>query len=397
MKKNITFISLCLMLIFSVLQTHAIENTTSEDFVITESTTIATPTIQQEDETATDSAAPEKEAESETLLPCADNIKITITACPDSVYLGDKLSVSVSISYKGEPTSCGAVWMFNKNPIHGFSNDRFMLEDGKTSTLNWNITEEWRGWGSMEVSFMLYAKDMELGIVSQAFSIIDIKNDDILAIVQPVKVEATVAYNTSFYSDVMLKNKIGTVSANTKCQVLNSKSDYSNQILTEDGRQGWVSLSSLNISKKNYTKNQDFTNEQKNLFVNKKNYKSKTDYLVWVNLETQKVNVFLKKEGNWVLERVFSCASGKNATPTINGVFIYSELLNRWTYEHYYVGPVMIFSGNYAIHSVLMNYDNTIYDGTIGRPASNGCVRMLQPDVEWLVDYVPFGTTVVVY
>ncbi len=395
MKKIMTSFVLCVTLIFSVLQAFATENETSINATTTKNTTTSTPITPTEDEPFAESS--DSGAENEVLLPSPKDVQITVTNCPDSVYLGDKLTVSVSISYKGEPASCGAVWMFNQNPIPGFSNDHFMLEDGKTSTLNWNITEDWQGWGTMEVSFMLYSKDLELATKSQTFSIIDIKKDDILSIVQPVKVEASTLYNTSFYSDVMLKNKIGTVSANTKCQILNSKSDYSNQILTEDGRQGWVSLSSLNISKKNYTKTQDLTNEQKNLFVNKKNYKSKTDYLVWVHLETQKVNVFLKKDNNWVLERAFPCASGKNATPTINGVFTYTELVNRWTYDHYYVGPVMIFSGNYALHSVLMNYDNTIYDGTIGRPASNGCVRMLQPDVQWLVDYVPFGTTVVVY
>lgn len=385
---------LCTMLITSALNASAVENKANTD-AMAASTAITAPTTQPEDESITEPSAAEAENEFPILHP--EDVQISVTACPDSVYLNDKLTVSVSISYKGEPTACGAAWMFNKSPIAGFTNDHFMLIDGKTSTLNWNITEDWQGWGTMEVSFMLYVKDAELGTVCRTFSIIDIKKDDIFAIVKPVKVEATTRYNTSFYSDVMLKNKIGTVSANTKCQVLNSKSDYSNQILTEDGRQGWVSLSSLNISKKNYTKPQDLTNEQKNLFVNTKNYKSKTDYLIWVNLETQKVNVFLQKDGKWVIERAFSCASGKNATPTINGVFTYSQLVNRWTYEHYYVGPVMIFSGNYAIHSVLMNYDNSVYDGTIGRPASNGCVRMLQPDVKWLVDYVPFGTTVVVY
>ncbi|MBR6729574.1 MAG: L,D-transpeptidase [Clostridia bacterium] len=346
--------------------------------------------------------APETGAvvESEVLLP--GEVKLSFSAFPASVCLGEKLIVTVTVDCPEKDATCGAVWLFNKNPIPGFSNENFSLQDKKTSTLCWDITEDWRGWGDMEVGFKLYNEAGTLSEVYQSFRIEDITREEkdkeqIMQIVKPVCVEGRIRYNTTLYKDVMLTTKIGTVEKDATCQILNSKSGYSNQILLADGRRGWVGLPSLDVSKKNYTKETDISNREKDLFVNTMGYKSKTEYLVWVHLECQKVNVFLRKGDRWCIESVFPCASGKNETPTINGVFTYSARNNRWTYEKYYVAPALIFSGNYALHSVLMRYDGTIYDGTIGRPASNGCVRMLPDDINWMADYVPFGTTVVVY
>ncbi|MBE7010441.1 MAG: L,D-transpeptidase [Ruminococcaceae bacterium] len=371
---------------------------------------VTAPTENEADDESPDiPIEPSPSPEAVAPLPQAEDVTVTIVSCPEKVYLKNAYSVTVSIAYTGEPALCGAVWMFDHKPIPGFSNESFVLTDGKTSTLNWNVPEDWYKLGAVKVSFMLYVKDKELHTVHRNITVIDAESEDaylqqkaaqesdILSIVKPVKVEATVRYDTSLYSDVMLKNRIGTVKGGTACQVLNSKSGYSNQILTDSGTRGWVSLSSLSVSQKNYTKETDLTNRQKDQFVNAKGYKSKTDYLIWVHLETQTVNVYLRKGGLWHIEKVMPCASGKNVTPTINGVFAYDYLVKRWPYEHYYVGPVMVFHGNYAIHSVLMRYDGTVYDGTVGRPASNGCVRVLQPDMQWLVDYVPVGTTVVVY
>ncbi len=335
-----------------------------------------------------------------------DAISLSFTTSQDAVNLGETLNYNVSITYSGEPVLCGAAWLFNDKPVFGQVDENFWLANDSSSTLNWEINDEWYGWGDMEVGFMLYTKDGELASIRKSFRIIDDTNNkpvepakpvDIMEIVKPVCVEATVKYTTNFYSDVSLSRKIGTVAGGTNCQVLSSKTDYSNKIYTSDGRTGWVSVSALSVSDKNYTRATDITNQEKDLFVNTMGYKSNTPYLVWVHLEAQRVNVFLKKNGRWCIEQVFPCASGKNITPTITGEFTYSAYQNRWTYENYYVGPIMVFSGNYALHSVLMRYDGTIYNGTVGKPASNGCVRLLPNDIRWLVDYVPMGTKVVVY
>jgi lipoprotein-anchoring transpeptidase ErfK/SrfK len=57
----------------------------------------------------------------------------------------------------------------------------------------------------------------------------------------------------------------------------------------------------------------------------------------------------------------------------------------------------MLFNGGAAMHSRTYTPDGSLLDATLGRPASHGCVRMKQEDIDWLAKYIPLGTTVVVY
>ncbi len=339
------------------------------------------------------------------------DVSLTMAPLPEEMTNGETLTLAVTIHYTGEPTICHAVFSVDGTPLD--SDKGFFLYPGRTVTHSHVISPAQAEKGGITISFQLYSSDTPVANVSQSISLTrvptpeEIKAEEdakrardkeyILTKVKPVCVEATVRRESDLYSDVMLKKRIGSVKAGTSCQVIASKTDFSNQIRLPDGRVGWVSLHNLNISTKNYTKSDDLTNAEKDMFVRCMEYTSKTDYLIWVNLERQTVNLFQKKNGTWCIERVYPCASGMNQTPTINGVFSYYAYENSWKYDDYYVGPVMVFSGNYALHSILMRYDGRVYDGTIGRPASHGCVRMKQEDVRWLADNIPFGTTVVVY
>ena len=58
----------------------------------------------------------------------------------------------------------------------------------------------------------------------------------------------------------------------------------------------------------------------------------------------------------------------------------------------------MRFNGGHAFHTrTYIKGTSYLLDPTIGHPASQGCVRMYDADVNWLWDNMPFGTTVVVY
>lgn len=333
-------------------------------------------------------------------------VAVSFGDVPDTITVGETLQITVTVAYPADlPLPCRAQWSIDGTPQAALTNDRFVLRNQKTSVFTRHIGEDYRGIKDITVGFSLQINGVEMAQTQKTVTIIDPileakKADErayITNLVQPVCVEATVTRNATLYRDVMLKTAIGSVSAGTSCQVVASKTDYSNQVRLSDGRTGWVSINNLRISTKNYTKSTDISNGDKDIFVRTMGYTSKTDYLIWVNLERQKVNVFIKKNGQWCIEKVFPCASGTNATPTVTGVFSYYAKQNQWKYDSYYVGPVMIFSGNYALHSVLMRYDGRVYDGTIGRPASHGCVRLLQEDMFWLRDYIPLGTTVVIY
>ncbi len=140
----------------------------------------------------------------------------------------------------------------------------------------------------------------------------------------------------------------------------------------------------------------DYSDAVKEGFVDLMGYDSKTEYMVWLSRYTQKVIVFQGSKGNWTVIKTFSCSSGENNTPTPEGVYEIYTRTGRWNFDYYYVDDVSIFSGGHAFHTILMNYDGTVYDGRVGIPLSHGCVRMLPEDCLYIYN-LPIGTRVVVY
>ena len=211
---------------------------------------------------------------------------------------------------------------------------------------------------------------------------------------------------------------------------LNSQVKLVLSYITEDGRYQEV-VASTNVKLKNYgylyyhnmteeellkmvtstyagnytlkwAQTHDYDPEIKTAWVNLKGYSSKTDYLVWVNLTYQRVNIFKGSQGDWELVRECLCGSGAPATPTIKGVFTTSYKQEAWNYGSYYCGPIVRFYGTsgYAFHSRLqywpMNSDR-YYDASIGYPVSHGCLRMYNDDIWYMYNNIPNGTTVVVH
>lgn len=140
----------------------------------------------------------------------------------------------------------------------------------------------------------------------------------------------------------------------------------------------------------------DYPTPTKEGFMDYLGYDSETDYLIWVSRYTQKVMVFQGSARNWTLIRTFPCGSGSNTTPTPPGAFRTEYRNTRWDYGGYYVGMPTIFNGGHAFHTVLLNYDGSYYNGTVGRPLSHGCVRMLPDDCRFIYE-LPLHTRVVVY
>lgn len=130
-------------------------------------------------------------------------------------------------------------------------------------------------------------------------------------------------------------------------------------------------------------------------FINNSGVGSKTDYLIWVSKSNFKVTVFLGSKGNWQYVKAFDCSIGAPSTPTITGEFEYFMYQPKWTYDTYYVGPVMRFAPKgYAIHSTLIRYNGTPADGRLRMKISHGCVRVAPENIQWLVHYAPIGTRV---
>ncbi len=135
---------------------------------------------------------------------------------------------------------------------------------------------------------------------------------------------------------------------------------------------------------------------QKEEFINSKNMSSRTNYLIWIDKSDFRVTVFKGSKNNWIAQNTYPCSIGAPHTPTITGVFEYYSKEKRWSYPKYYCGPVMRFHGGYAMHSTLVKYDGTFYDGRLEKMISLGCIRMDPKDIQYLWDTIPLYTRIYV-
>lgn len=120
---------------------------------------------------------------------------------------------------------------------------------------------------------------------------------------------------------------------------------------------------------------------------------SRTKYMVWVSKSQYKVRLYTGEKYKWKLIHECSCAIGAPGTPTVTGSFEY-QYKTQWNYNGYYVGPCLVFYRGYALHSVLLRYNNTEYDGRTGVMISHGCVRMKKYDIDLIANTIPIGTRI---
>lgn len=133
-----------------------------------------------------------------------------------------------------------------------------------------------------------------------------------------------------------------------------------------------------------------------NLPINSMNVSSRTNYMVWVSLSEYKTRLYEGRTNHWKPLLEATCGIGAPGTPTVTGSFEYKYKASRWDYGTYYVGPCLVFYGGYALHSVLLNQNNTEYDGRVGIKLSHGCVRLKKQDIDFIANTIPVGTRILV-
>jgi len=145
----------------------------------------------------------------------------------------------------------------------------------------------------------------------------------------------------------------------------------------------------------------DYTDFDKEVFVNMMGYESDTAYLVWVNRAHQRVNIFIGYAGNWELDKTFIVATGGPSSMTRRGVTkIPSRLEQGWNFGRFIVKPVVRFfpGTGYAFHSRPIHPVTGEYtDDRIGFPVSAGCIRMACDDIWYMFHNIPDNTTVVIH
>ncbi len=224
-------------------------------------------------------------------------------------------------------------------------------------------------------------------------------HDSALQTVKTQVVPCTVEKDTALYSYEGGGGYIRDLPKGTTVYNLFHPAGYWFYVECTDGQRGWVPRWDCYIPDDPPGATDfsvDYSDATKEGFVDLKGYSSKTNYLVWVSRYTQKVIVFTGEKENWKVYKTFPCSSGANNCPTpvsITEIYLSGD---QWNFDSYYVTNVTLFNSDIGFHSILYNYDGTVFDGTLGYPASHGCIRMTLEDSAFM-ETLPLGTTVVVY
>lgn len=330
-------------------------------------------------------------------------VTIVSTTQTDKTYYDQKVTASVQVTNQtGRELDLKAHWELNGKKVAGFSSEHFIV--GETASSKYTLIPSQYAGQTIKLAFVL---DNGLATSSLAIPIkvqnypVDVsyqrKVAEMRQKIKTIEVECSLVKGTNVYKEYSLKTKTGYKAKGTQGIYVDYSKKKAAKIRFKDGTSGWVPYQNVYISRKNYTDYSGCSEELKEIFVKENGYKSDTKYLIWISLKFQQVNVFTGQKGKWDLARSATCATGKNTTPTIAGVFKYFSFEKRWNFGKYYVAPVMRFNGGHALHSRTYKPDGKLLDPTLGRPASAGCVRMKQEDINWLAANIPLKTTVVVY
>jgi hypothetical protein len=113
--------------------------------------------------------------------------------------------------------------------------------------------------------------------------------------------------------------------------------------------------------------------------------KSKPDYLIIIYIDEKKLYLF---EDEKCIKK-YPIASGKPGWPSPLGEW---KIINKGEWGEGFGGHWLGLNvkwGNYGIHG-------TTNQGSIGRSASHGCIRMFNKDIKELYDIVHIGTPVII-
>lgn len=330
-------------------------------------------------------------------------VSIIATTKTQKEYFDKEVTASVLLGNEtGRYFEFKAHWELNGEKIEGYDNDNFAV--GMTADASCPVNLNAFVGEKVKVTFVL-----DNGICSISLDIwIEVldyppevayrqKVAEMRKTIRTTEIECTLVRDSNIYKDYTLKSKIAYKEKGTKGIYIDYSGTKSAKVRFPDGTIGWLPFRNISISKVDYTDSKVCSDEMKELFANDTGYKSDTEYLIWISLKFQQVNVFSGEKGKWKLVRSAVCATGKNTTPTIRGIFKYFRYEERWNFGKYYVGPVMRFHNGTALHSRTYKPDGSLLDPTLGKPASHGCIRMKQEDIDWMAENIPLKTTVVVF
>ena len=336
-------------------------------------------------------------AENETVVAVEENPTLTLD-CADSVSAYQPYVTLSAVFSNIQYSIVAELDWYVDGELVSQQTDRILVE-GASVSCTAKVADENSVKESADVRLEVLFDDKTL----EASSTIMLEYTDGNAeIIRTEEIAVTILNDCDGWEDQQLTSKLCQLSAGDTGLLLGYENeDDGTKVLRlqmDNGTYAWVDAANAEITDEACTTDEDYSTAAKEEFVNDMGYDSHTDYLVWVNLYTQKVNVFTGYQNQWTLLKSFDCATGVNQTPTTTGTFTYNDLQDKWDLGDIYVEPVMVFNGGEAFTSLpYKTSDHTISDDTIGKPASGGSVRLQEEDIQWMADTLPIDTLVVVY
>lgn len=212
--------------------------------------------------------------------------------------------------------------------------------------------------------------------------------------VRSIGYKAVVKSRAPLFTSKSSKKRVRYLKAGTRVTTV----DYGKQRyqINLGGKSYWISKDRLRFTSSIWTTS-DYSTKTKEDFVNKKGYKSKTKYLIWISHYTQRVIIYQGSKGKWKVIRSGRCATGLHNTMTPKGVYSIISKCKGFFYKYTYEKPGVYFKKGIAFHSRIKKYSGGYSDATIGRPKSHGCVRLMDEEINFIYNKCPKGTTVVSY
>lgn len=345
-----------------------------------------------------------------TVKPKEIEVKLS-TTMEDVLAAGNTYKVYCDINCPGEVMGAKVTLFLDSAPIPGSGSPYFVIGGETKENFDFKVPDNIDAYYEHNLLVELICENGQVIYSSNMFKIGE--NNGSEAESQPsapssnatkeigaLVIPATINYDVKAYKNSSLSGFITTIPKGTVVEYMNPDNHNSMSKarvrLLDSNTVCWVPMNAVTISQEDFTIEDTLTDADREGFVNSVGYSSKTDYLIWVNKQRQRLTVFMGKQGSWKALKTFPVATGKNSTPTPTTVCEYTQY-QRWNTATYVCDPVLYFYDGYAIHNQPVSHSGKVIDPTIGKPASAGCIRMLIDDVRWVYSYVPVGTTVVLY
>ena len=330
---------------------------------------------------------------------------VTITRTDSGTVSEDSPKITLGLKLNNMPegwSECDLKWFVNGEVVSNTT--RNLVKEGSVVTTQYSFHNYLDGFHPT-VPFTVYVTYRgKQTLLYKGYVNVKEPVQTIAANIRTQDVQAKLRANGTLYSwvsDVELKTPIGEYPAGTQVTVLQSREGTVTKVRMQDGKVGWMEYSNVAIINDRYYITQDYSTAVKEYYVNKiRNCTSKTSYLIWVSLYTQRINIFYGSKGNWKLVRSGPIASGRNDCPTPVEVVSILYKTWQWPFEYYYCHHVSVFDEARGFHSRPTRYDDDgggLYDSTIGCPASAGCIRLMDEDCIYIYQHCPTTTAVYIY